>query len=228
MKRKVIRNGCTESPCSGGRGRNCTDENGQIHVPIIDIAVGSYAVNITFGDDWNYTEAAKLTVNVTINKITPDVNLAPLTLVYGDEDGFNITLSYNGHPIKGNLVNVVLDRKGQGYIFDLNCTTDENGTIGILLDDLPADEYLVSMIYDGNENRVYYEEVETSEFGIVSGVFNLGSEVNSGLYKLVVCVGNKEKVQQFKVDSYTEEKFKIETTSFSLHILAMLFMLCGG
>ena len=34
-------------------------------------------------------------------------------------------------------------------------------------------------IYDGNENRVYYEEVKTSEFGIVSGVFNLGSEVNS-------------------------------------------------
>ncbi|MBO7731738.1 MAG: hypothetical protein J6S67_04280, partial [Methanobrevibacter sp.] len=106
----------------------CTDENGQIHVPIIDIAVGSYAVNITFEEDWNYTEAAKLTVNVTINKITPDVNLAPLTLVYGDESGFNITLSYNGHPIKGNLVNVVLDSRRYGCIFDLNCTTDENGT----------------------------------------------------------------------------------------------------
>ena len=81
------------------------------------------------------------------------------------------------------------------------------------IDNAPVKNNASISIYDGNENRVYYEEVETSEFGIVSGVFNLGSEVNSGLYKLVVCVGNKEKVQQFKVDSYTEEKFKIETTN---------------
>ncbi|MBO7732897.1 MAG: Ig-like domain repeat protein, partial [Methanobrevibacter sp.] len=76
----------------------------------------------------------------------------PLTLVYGDEDGFNITLSYNGHPIKGNLVNVVLDSRRYGRIFDLNCTTDENGTIRILSGDLPAEEYFVTIIYDINEN----------------------------------------------------------------------------
>lgn len=81
------------------------------------------------------------------------------------------------------------------------------------IDNAPIQNDALISIYDGNENRVYYEEVKTSEFGIVSGVFNLGSEVNSGLYKLVVCVGNKEKVQQFKVDSYTEERFKIETTN---------------
>lgn len=81
------------------------------------------------------------------------------------------------------------------------------------IDNAPVQNDASISIYDGNENRVYYEEVKTSEFGIVSGVFSLGSEVNSGLYKLVVCVGNKEKVQQFKVDSYTEERFKIETTN---------------
>ena len=28
MKRKVVRNACTENPWSGERGRGCTDENG--------------------------------------------------------------------------------------------------------------------------------------------------------------------------------------------------------
>lgn len=28
MKRKVVRNACKESPCSGERGRGCTNENG--------------------------------------------------------------------------------------------------------------------------------------------------------------------------------------------------------
>ena len=80
-------------------------------------------------------------------------------------------------------------------------------------DNKPIEENVTISIYDGNENRVYFEEAKTSEFGIISGVFKIGDEVNSGIYKLALNIGRKEKVQNFKVESYTEERFKVEIAS---------------
>ena len=77
-------------------------------------------------------------------------------------------------------------------------------------ENVPVEKDVEIAIYDGNDNRVFYEETKTSEFGIVSGVFNIADEVNSGVYKLSVKVDGKEKVQGFTVESYTEERFKIE------------------
>ena len=45
--------------------------------------------------------------------------------------------------------------------------------------------YTVS-IFDGNDNRVYHADAQTSDFGIISGRFWIAEEVNSGLYRLVV------------------------------------------
>ena len=74
----------------------------------------------------------------------------------------------------------------------------------------PVEKDVEIAIYDGNDNRVFFEETKTSEFGIVSGVFNIADEVNSGVYTLSVKVDGKEKAQGFTVESYTEERFKIE------------------
>jgi len=41
-------------------------------------------------------------------------------------------------------------------------------------------------IFDGNDNRVFSHEKTASDFGIISGRFSLGDEVNSGMYRLTV------------------------------------------
>ncbi|MCL2421474.1 MAG: MG2 domain-containing protein, partial [Defluviitaleaceae bacterium] len=46
-------------------------------------------------------------------------------------------------------------------------------------------QYTIS-IFDGNDNRVYHENAQTSDFGIISGRFRLADEVNSGFYRLLV------------------------------------------
>ena len=68
-------------------------------------------------------------------------------------------------------------------------------------------------IYDGNNNKVYNEKVTTSNYGILSGSFNLANEVNSGIYRLVVSSGQEEETKSFKVNPYITPKYevKIET-----------------
>lgn len=63
-------------------------------------------------------------------------------------------------------------------------------------------------IYDGNDNRVYSENVTTSEYGIVSGTFNLANEVNSGTYRLVVSTESNETTKIFNVNPYITPKFE--------------------
>ncbi len=65
-------------------------------------------------------------------------------------------------------------------------------------------------IFDGNNNKVYSENVTTSEFGIVSGKFKLSDTVNSGTYKLTVSTPSAEVTKEFKVNPYVTPKFEID------------------
>lgn len=65
-------------------------------------------------------------------------------------------------------------------------------------------------IYDGNDNKVYNENVTTSEYGILSGTFTLANEVNSGIYKLVVKTNTNETTKQFKVNPYITPKYEMK------------------
>ncbi len=65
-------------------------------------------------------------------------------------------------------------------------------------------------IYDGNDNKVYNENVKTSEYGIVSGSFTLANEVNSGMYKLSVKTDRNETVKSFKVNPYVTPKYEVK------------------
>lgn len=64
-------------------------------------------------------------------------------------------------------------------------------------------------IYDGNDNRVYNEDVKTSEYGIVSGKFALANEINSGFYKLIIKTKSDEYIKQFKVNPYVTPKYEV-------------------
>lgn len=72
----------------------------------------------------------------------------------------------------------------------------------------PEEQEVSIFIYDGNENKVYSETAKTSEYGIVSGSFNLGDEVNSGTYKIVVSNKSQEFSKTFTVNPYITPKFE--------------------
>ncbi len=65
-------------------------------------------------------------------------------------------------------------------------------------------------IYDGNDNRVYSEETNSTEYGIVSGTFTLADEVNSGTYTIEVNTddGMKER-KNFTVNPYVTPQFEV-------------------
>ena len=75
-------------------------------------------------------------------------------------------------------------------------------------DDEPVVKETNICIYDGNDNKVYNENVKTSDYGILSGAFTLANEVNSGVYKLVVKTDTNETTKQFKVNPYTTPKYE--------------------
>lgn len=92
---------------------------------------------------------------------------------------------------------------------------DEVNFRGMLLsknDCTPVSGDLNVSIYDGNSNKVYSENVKTSEYGITSGTFNLASEVNSGIYKLVFTLNNEEFSKEFQVNPYITPKYGVEVS----------------
>lgn len=76
--------------------------------------------------------------------------------------------------------------------------------------DEPISKDVNVSIYDGNNNRVYNENLKSSDYGIISGNFALASEVNSGLYKLVVKTKNSQTEKQFKVNPYVTPKYEVK------------------
>jgi len=65
-------------------------------------------------------------------------------------------------------------------------------------------------IFDGNNNRVFSENVSASDFGIISGRFVLGDEVNSGMYRLVVeHDGDFQAQTTFEVSPFVLPRFEI-------------------
>ena len=75
-------------------------------------------------------------------------------------------------------------------------------------DDTPISEDVTISIYDGNENRVFIEKTKSSEFGIISGKFELADEVNSGEYKIVVETKATQQTKIFNVNPYIIPTFE--------------------
>lgn len=76
--------------------------------------------------------------------------------------------------------------------------------------DQPISKDINVSIYDGNDNKVYNENVKSSDYGIINGNFSLASEVNSGIYKLVVKSKSSETIKQFKVNPYVTPKYEVK------------------
>ena len=77
----------------------------------------------------------------------------------------------------------------------------------------PVENEVSLYIFDGNNNKVYSETTKTSEYGIVSGTFQLANEVNSGTYKLSVVTETQEVNKYFTVNPYITPKFEANITT---------------
>ena len=77
----------------------------------------------------------------------------------------------------------------------------------------PEKQQVTVEIYDGNNNKVYSQNAETSEYGIVSGNFQLADEVNSGTYKLTVKTDAQEVNKEFTVNPYITPQFETTITT---------------
>ena len=74
---------------------------------------------------------------------------------------------------------------------------------------IAGDMFAVS-IFDGNDNRVFYQNVQASDFGIISGRFSLADEVNSGIYRLSVAQEGIVKAEaMFEVSPFVLPRFEI-------------------
>lgn len=80
-------------------------------------------------------------------------------------------------------------------------------------DNTPIKNEVEVSIFDGNDNRVYYEKSSTSEYGIISGKFNLADEVNSGTYRLLLKNGSVDFTKTFIVNPYVTPKFEVSVSS---------------
>lgn len=109
---------------------------------------------------------------------------------------------------KGNEENVTITfdkgiyKPGDTVNFRALLTSKDN--------DKPVKKEANISIYDGNDNKVYNQNVTTSDYGILSGTFTLANEVNSGIYKLVVKTDTIETTKQFKVNPYITPKYEVK------------------
>ncbi|MCL2840024.1 MAG: MG2 domain-containing protein [Defluviitaleaceae bacterium] len=90
-----------------------------------------------------------------------------------------------------------------------------------------ANQPFTISIFDGNDNRVYVEHVQASDFGIISGRFRLADEVNSGFYRLVVeQYGVLQAESMFEVSPFVLPRFEVilETDKSEYHVGETIYL----
>lgn len=91
-----------------------------------------------------------------------------------------------------------------GQTIHMKAISLENDTL------LPvAGRDVVFEIRDAKGNKVFRDEVETSDFGIAAADFELASQVNEGSYTIAVTVGDTTSEREVIVETYTLPRFKI-------------------
>ena len=136
-------------------------------------------------------EPGKYYLEVTANtNVGKDKVIKPINIQKNKDENINVSLD------KG------IYKPGDEVNFRALLTYKDN--------DKPIIEDVNVSIYDGNDNRVYNKSFKTSDYGIISGTFNLADEVNSGTYKLSVTTKNQEYNKYFTVNPYITPKFGVE------------------
>ena len=73
-----------------------------------------------------------------------------------------------------------------------------------------AGQALTLTVADGKGNKVFRQELTTSDYGVASADFQLASEVNSGAYKINAVMGNTSSEKTVNVEYYVLPKFNVD------------------
>ncbi|MBO7731820.1 MAG: hypothetical protein J6S67_04690, partial [Methanobrevibacter sp.] len=128
-----------------------TDANGQATVPIGDLPLGMHTILFKFdGDgDYNGTSAA---VTAEVYKLPTEITSPEKSYGFSynkAENTVNVTLMDNlGRPVSGVKLTVYLNGTTENY------TTDENGTIRILVSAFLPGNYSLNVTFEGDDNYI--------------------------------------------------------------------------
>jgi len=132
-----------------------TDENGQIKIPITNLALTNYTAKIKFDGNDSY-EGSSTETAIIVEKATSKLTANNVTATYNDDKYLVISLKDNANqPIVNASVSVNL--KGIK-----NYTTDENGQIKIPVQKLTPKTYVAKFRYGGDNNHV-----ESDSYGVI-------------------------------------------------------------
>ena len=132
-----------------------TDENGQIKIPITNLALTNYTAKIKFDGNDSY-EGSSTETAIIVEKLTSNLTANNVTATYNDDKYLVISLKDNANqPIVNASVSVNL--KGIK-----NYTTDENGQIKIPVQKLTPKTYVAKFSYGGDNNHV-----ESDSYGVI-------------------------------------------------------------
>lgn len=76
-----------------------------------------------------------------------------------------------------------------------------------------AGQNLELVIADGKGNKVFRQQLVTSEYGTAATDFQLASEVNTGAYKISASLGNAASEKTVNVEYYSLPKFEVDLTT---------------
>ena len=115
-------------------------------VPVDDLPARDYDVNVTYNGDSNYAESTNAG-SFSVNSINSTVTVEPVNITYGDDEviKFNVTDGATG------TVNITVIG-ADGVVATFTDVPIENGTVGVVVADLPAGNYSVNVTYSGDNN----------------------------------------------------------------------------
>ena len=123
-----------------------TDENGQIIIPIPNLAITTYTAKINFDGNDSY-ESSSAQTTIIVKKATTTLTADTVTSAYNDDKYLVISLKDDANqPIVNASVSV--DLKGVK-----NYSTDKNGQIRISVQNLAPNSYIAKISYAGGNNR---------------------------------------------------------------------------
>ena len=197
-----------------------TDENGQIKIPIPNLALTSYTVKIKFAGNESYNSSSTETT-VIVKKATTKLTADTVTAEYNNNKYLVISLKDDlDQPIVNNSVSVNLNGV-KNYI------TDKNGQIRISVQNLAPNYYVAKISYAGDNNYtgsdsygVIFIKKTTPKLTVKAKSFKaktkskkytitLKNNKNQAMKKVKVYLKVKDKIYAAKTNSKGQATFKI-------------------
>ena len=137
--------------------------NGTVGVVVSDLLGGNYTVNITYNGDNNFNPSSAV-ANFSVGKATPSVNVNTTDIDYNTTEDIKVNVTgVDGGAVPTGNVTVIVRNSSGGAVFNYTVPI-ENGVVTVPVEDLPAGDYYVNVIYNGDEN--YAEASFTGGFTV--------------------------------------------------------------